>query len=519
MKKAALGLRAALMILTLTVGLLTIRSSGPGIERFNISSLDVGALEELFCQQCGEMETFWVDYTIEHSGQLTPEDSQQIEEPYTPPGIHGRMSMCLNCAVINSDLSPDDPRFGTNLFRLEPCTTKHWLEDIRYKSIDAAYHEMTATNIVYCIHCGDSRSSGPVAVTEPHDFTAEVVAPTCAEEGYTVYTCALCGYYYQGDWMQATGHPFGEWVVDREPDVNGEGMRHRECSVCGGIETEFLPRLEPEPEPTTGPGSGPTTEPEPKPTTEPGPEPTTEPEPESSTVPELKPTTEPQPEPTPEPEPEPTPESVHHNAYVFGRDDGSFAPSAPLIRAEAAVMIARLLPEEKTTEPLYFSDVPENAWYAPSVERLAALGVIHGKGDNIFDPGAPTTRAEFTAMAVRFFEAIGGQMKEDTHSSGFLDVPEGHWATSVIRAAAAMGWLRGGPDGLFRPEEPITRAESVAILNRVLERRTDRSYVMAHLTELRTFVDVDSTHWAWYDILEAANSHTAHLKEQEIWSR
>ena len=82
-----------------------------------------------------------------------------------------------------------------------------------------------------------------------------------------------------------------------------------------------------------------------------------------------------------------------------------------------------------------------------------------------------------------------------------------------------MGWLRGDPDGLFRPADPVTRAEGVVILNRVLGHRADRAYITVHLAELRTFADVDPAHWAWYDILEAANSHTAYLKEQELWSR
>lgn len=162
-----------------------------------------------------------------------------------------------------------------------------------------------------------------------------------------------------------------------------------------------------------------------------------------------------------------------HRAYVFGRDDGSFALSAPLTRAEAAVIFARLLPEENAAESLSFSDVPENAWYALSVERLAALGIICGKDDYNFDPDAPASRAEFTAMATRFFEAVGCQMEENAHFSGFRDIPEEHWAASVIQTAKGMGWLRGDPDGLFRPEDSISRAESAAVLNRVLERRAD----------------------------------------------
>lgn len=182
-------------------------------------------------------------------------------------------------------------------------------------------------------------------------------------------------------------------------------------------------------------------------------------------------------------------------------------------------MLARLLPEEPTAEFHYFSDVPEDAWYAPSVNRLAALGVIYGKGDHIFDPDAPITRAGFAAMTMRFFEAIGGQTGKAGCLSGFPDVPADYWAADVIQTAKERGWLQGRSDGLFYPNDPITRAESVVVLNRVLERKADRAYVTARLAELRTFVDVDPAHWAWYDILEASNSHTALLEEQEIWSR
>ena len=261
--------------------------------------------------------------------------------------------MCMVCAMFNSDLPPDDSHFGINLFLLEPCTTKHRREDINYEIIDAAYHEMTATDVVNCIFCHDSRIGGPVADLERHDFTAEAVAPTCTGEGYTTYTCMLCGYSYQGDGIQAAGHSFGEWVVDREPDMTGEGVRHRECSVCGETETELLPRPGPEPEP----GLEPTPEPEPEPTPVPGPEPEPTPEPKP------QPTPVPEPESEPVPKPTPTPVTVYHYAYVFGRGDGSFAPSAPLTRTEAAALFARLLPEEKTTETHHFSDVPEDAWY------------------------------------------------------------------------------------------------------------------------------------------------------------
>ena len=116
------------MTLTLAMSLLPIGNSDPEIAPHDASSWDVEAYEDLFCWQCGELENFWVDYTIDHSSQLSPDDNQEVEGTYTPPGMHGRMTMCLNCGSFNSDLFPDDVRFGTNLFRLEPCTLHGCLE-------------------------------------------------------------------------------------------------------------------------------------------------------------------------------------------------------------------------------------------------------------------------------------------------------------------------------------------------------------------------------------------------------
>lgn len=194
MKKTALVLRTALMTMTLAVSLLPIRDSGPGTERYDISPFDRGILEELFCWQCGETEFFWVDYTIDHSGQLTLEDSWMVEGTITPVGIHGRMSMCLNCGIINSDLSPDNERFGNNIFLLEPCTIEHQLEDICYEIVDAEYHKMTAIDAKHCLLCDDSRGSEPVTDLKQHDFTTEVVEPTCAEGGYTIYNSFTGGF-------------------------------------------------------------------------------------------------------------------------------------------------------------------------------------------------------------------------------------------------------------------------------------------------------------------------------------
>ena len=216
-------------------------------------------------------------------------------------------------------------------------------------------------------------------------------------------------------------------------------------------------------------------------------------------------------------------ESEYHRAYVVGYTDGTFGPDRDMTRSEAATIFARLLTQrngERISAPTKttFSDVPTNAWYAGYVSYLARYGIAVGYTDGLFHGDEPITRAEFTAMAVRFFDAYGdGDPAIMEEYSGFWDVSPGHWAAGYIEDAARYGWVVGYGDGTFHADDEITRAEVVTIVNRLLGREADQEYIANHPRGLVLFPDVSKSYWAYYDILEAANGHTASMQDAETW--
>lgn len=212
-----------------------------------------------------------------------------------------------------------------------------------------------------------------------------------------------------------------------------------------------------------------------------------------------------------------------HGAYVVGYTDGTFGPDRDMTRSEAATIFARLLAQhngERITIPTKttFPDVPVNAWYAGYVSYLARYGIAVGYTDGLFHGDEPITRAEFTAMAVRFFDAYGdGDPAIMENYGGFWDVSPGHWAAGYIEDAARYGWVVGYGDGTFQADDEITRAEVVTIVNRLLGREADQEYIADNPRGLILFPDVSKDYWAYYDILEAANGHTASMEDAETW--
>ena len=213
-----------------------------------------------------------------------------------------------------------------------------------------------------------------------------------------------------------------------------------------------------------------------------------------------------------------------HGAYVVGYTDGTFGPDRDMTRSEAAAIFARLLAQrngERITAPTKttFPDVPTDAWYAGYVSYLARYGIAVGYTDGLFHGDEPITRAEFTAMAVRFFDAYGdGDPAIMEEYSGFWDVFPGHWAAGYIEDAARYGWVVGYGDGTFHADDEITRAEVVTIINRLLGREADQDYIADHPRGLVLFPDVSKDYWAYYDILEAANHHEADVSaDPEVW--
>ena len=218
-------------------------------------------------------------------------------------------------------------------------------------------------------------------------------------------------------------------------------------------------------------------------------------------------------------------ERERHGAYILGYTDGTFGPSRSMTRAEAAAIFARLLAEKNgdtisTVANTRFADIPAHAWYSGYAKYLNNNGVTYGKSKTIFAPNDAITRAEFTTLAVRFFDVYGdGDAEIMEQYKDFNDVSDGYWAAAYIKAAAKHGWINGYGDGSFRADDEINRAEVVTIVNRLLGREADEAYIADNLRKLNTFSDMSKRHWAYYAVMEAANTHTAILGDSESWSK
>lgn len=204
-----------------------------------------------------------------------------------------------------------------------------------------------------------------------------------------------------------------------------------------------------------------------------------------------------------------------HFAYVIGYPDGTVHPNGQITRAEVATIFFRLLRDEVrdgayTTSNSY-SDVAYGKWYNNPISTMSALGIITGYPDGTFKPNKPITRAEFAAIAARFDETQSGK------SATFSDVI-GHWAAKEIGIAYYNDWIQGYPDGTFKPDQNITRAEAMTLINRVLERKPESPADL--LTNMNKWTDnMDTSKWYYLDVQEATNSHgyTRKTFNYELW--
>lgn len=181
-------------------------------------------------------------------------------------------------------------------------------------------------------------------------------------------------------------------------------------------------------------------------------------------------------------------------------------PEAGITRAEVATIFYRLLKEDVrdrvTSDVNDFSDVASGDWFNVTVSSLAQMGVIAGYEDGSFRPNAPITRAEFAAIATRFFAERGVTYNEGL----FADITGDEWFADVVAAAADRGLLGGYPDGTVRPNATITRAESYAVVNRTLDRRPDAKHLLP-AGEMRVWPDNPADGWYYADMQEATNGH------------
>lgn len=205
----------------------------------------------------------------------------------------------------------------------------------------------------------------------------------------------------------------------------------------------------------------------------------------------------------------------NHFAYVVGYKDGNVRPQGNITRAETAAIFFRLLKEEVRSENLSkhndFADVTEDSWYNTAVSTMAGMNILKGRTANSFAPQAPITRAEFAAICARF---DSGKAEEN---SGFTDI-SGHWAEKEIERAATLGWVSGYTDGSFHPDAPITRAEAMTLINRVLCRMPETKADL--LDSMTKWPDNQPGAWYYLAVQEATNSHTYEQKDSkyETWT-
>lgn len=202
--------------------------------------------------------------------------------------------------------------------------------------------------------------------------------------------------------------------------------------------------------------------------------------------------------------------SVDHYAYIIGYTDGLVHPEANITRAEVATIFFRLMTDEFRMEHWAtensFPDVQAKNWFNNGVSTSAKAGIIKGYEDGSFRPNRNITRAEFAAIAARFLS------DEVNLPVSFSDI-SGHWAENEINRAVKAGWIKGYTDGTFRPDQPITRAEAVTLINRMLDRTPDKDHL---LPDMIRWPDNTEDKWYYAAMQEATNSHDYERLEMDV---
>ena len=204
-----------------------------------------------------------------------------------------------------------------------------------------------------------------------------------------------------------------------------------------------------------------------------------------------------------------------HFAYVVGYPDNTVQPEGNVTREEVAAVFYRLLDanyrETIKTTSNDFPDVGLDRWSSKHIGTLASVGIIVGYPDGTFRPGNSITRAELATIASKFDKL------SPFVDNSFSDIT-GHWANQYINSAAQKGWVNGYPDGTFKPDQAITRAEFMTLVNNVLERRVQKENI---LPDAKQFPDLSSNEWYYEEVQEAINSHyyqRATRQDYEEWT-
>lgn len=205
--------------------------------------------------------------------------------------------------------------------------------------------------------------------------------------------------------------------------------------------------------------------------------------------------------------------TADHFAYVQGYPDGTVKPAGNITRAETAAILFRLM-DEGSRKTYYsttsgFRDVASGSWYNTYVATLNNAGVITDSSNGYFRPNEAITRAELAAMLAKFSETTGA-------ANYFNDVSAKYWAANAIAICAKLGWITGYPDGTFRPDKNVTRAELMAMINRATGRAPKSAD--AFLPGMKTWIDNTADKWYYLDVQEATNSHSYAVKGSETWT-
>ena len=209
--------------------------------------------------------------------------------------------------------------------------------------------------------------------------------------------------------------------------------------------------------------------------------------------------------------------TTDHFAYIVGYGNGEVRPQNNITRAEVATIFFRLLTDdvrdENLTKTNRYSDVTRADWYNTAVSTLSSMGIITGYPDGTFRPNAAITRAEFAAIAARF------DSNGDKTTAKFSDIAT-HWAKDEISIAYNNGWITGYPDGTFGPQRDITRAETMTLVNRVLNRQPETEDDL--LPNMTVWTDnANPKAWYYLAVQEATNSHYYKFKtnsQYEKWT-
>ena len=209
--------------------------------------------------------------------------------------------------------------------------------------------------------------------------------------------------------------------------------------------------------------------------------------------------------------------TTDHFAYIVGYGNGEVRPQNNITRAEVATIFFRLLTDDVRAENLTktnrYSDVAATSWYNTAVSTLSSMGIITGYPDGTFRPNAAITRAEFAAIAARF------DSNGDKTTAKFSDIAT-HWAKDEISIAYNNGWITGYPDGTFGPQRDITRAETMTLVNRVLNRQPETEDDL--LPNMMVWTDnANPNAWYYLAVQEATNSHYYEFKtnsQYEKWT-